>query len=157
MNRMWTEYSALAIALVAGVALSGCSPAENRPAAEAATGEPAVAPPAAESAYTDLAPAELAALLESGDYLLVNVHIPYEGDLPGTDLQVPFDQVESHLAELEPAREGGLVLYCRSGRMSRIAADELAARGFRNMLHLDGGMIAWEAAGLPLVHENGSR
>ena len=41
-----------------------------------------------------------------------------------------------------------LVLVCRSGRRSMRAAELLQAKGYTNVLILQGGMLAWEAAGL---------
>ena len=41
--------------------------------------------------------------------------------------------------------------YCRSDRMSRIAAEAWAEAGYTNLYNLDGGFAAWKAAGYPLL------
>ena len=100
--------------------------------------------------YVDITAARLADMLEAKDFTLVNVHIPYDGEIAPTDLFIPFDEVEDRLAEL-PAREARIVLYCRSGSMSAIAARTLVAAGYTNVWNLDGGMNAWRALGYPVI------
>lgn len=101
--------------------------------------------------YIDVEAPALARMLTRKDFTLINVHVPYEGDIRGTDLSVPFDRVGDQLDRLPPDRSAKLVVYCRSGRMSTIAARELVARGYTNVWHLAGGMIAWARAGYPIV------
>lgn len=101
--------------------------------------------------YTSVSPAALAKMLERKDVLLVNVHIPYEGDIAGTGLSIAFDQVASSVQRLPADRDARIVVYCRSGRMSAAAASTLVDLGYRQVSHLDGGMIAWERAGYGLV------
>ena len=101
--------------------------------------------------YTDVSATVLARMLEKKNVLLVNVHIPYEGEIAGTDLAVPFNQLEANLTRLPADKSARVVLYCRSGRMSSIAARALVKLGFTNIWNLDGGMIAWEQAGYPLA------
>ncbi|GFH34569.1 rhodanese-like domain-containing protein [Streptomyces pacificus] len=48
-----------------------------------------------------------------------------------------------------------LLVICRSGRRSREAAEVLARRGAR-AADVEGGMIAWAAAGHPVVGERGN-
>ncbi|NIT56618.1 MAG: hypothetical protein GWN00_10410, partial [Aliifodinibius sp.] len=44
--------------------------------------------------YTNVSVEELQAMLEEKDFVFVNVHIPFEGDIPNTDLSIPFDEID---------------------------------------------------------------
>ena len=100
--------------------------------------------------YTDVGVAELQTMLANKDFTFVNVHIPFEGDIADTDLSIAYNEIEQNLEMLPAEKDAKIVLYCRSDRMSRIAAETLVDLGFTNVWNLDGGMVAWEQAGLPL-------
>ena len=100
--------------------------------------------------YTDISVDELQNMLNNKDFVFVNVHIPFEGDIARTDLSIPYNEIDQHLDQLPPEKDARIVLYCRSGRMSSIAAETLTGLGYTNVANLDGGMVAWEQAGLPL-------
>ena len=101
--------------------------------------------------YLDLTPEAFQARLEGqGNYLLINTHVPYEGELPGTELFLPFDQVEQLKDLLPRDKTTEILVYCRSGRMSTLSAETLVKLGYTNVKNLAGGMIAWEAAGYTL-------
>ena len=97
-----------------------------------------------------LDPAEFQAAI-AGDRVTINVHVPDQGSLPGTDLAIPYDQITRRAAELPRDRSTPLAIYCRSGNMSAIAGPELTALGYTDVLELRGGMQAWQAAGRPLL------
>jgi rhodanese-related sulfurtransferase len=100
--------------------------------------------------YTNISVSELQSMLENKDFTFVNVHIPFEGDIPNTDLSIPFNEIEQNLDQLASDKDAKIVLYCRSDRMSTIAAEDLVNLGYTNVWNLTGGMVAWEQAGLPL-------
>jgi len=99
--------------------------------------------------YTLITVHELQEMLKQKDFLFVNVHVPYYGEIEKTDLFIPYDEIEKHLDKL-PAKDAKIVLYCRSGNMSNQAAHVLVSLGYTNVYDVEGGMIAWEAAGFPL-------
>lgn len=97
--------------------------------------------------YRDVSPADLRAMLAVTDPFLLDVHVPNEGYLAGTDARIPYTDVTARAAELPADRDATIVVYCMSGRMSAIAAEDLLELGYRNVHNLAGGMLAWRAAG----------
>jgi rhodanese-related sulfurtransferase len=98
-------------------------------------------------AYQNVTPDELSAMLKNKDFVFINVHIPFEGNISGTDLSIPYDEIGQNLSQLPADKNAKIVLYCRSGRMSAIAAEELVTLGYTNVWNLTGGMVDWENAG----------
>jgi len=117
-------------------------------------GEPVATAPA--SAAVAVAPMSQEALLEHQsrhpDHLFVlDVRTPQEyaeGHVPGA-VNVPHDQLASRLAEVPKDKD--VVIYCKSGRRSALAADVLAANGYSRLSHLEGDMNAWVAKGRPIA------
>ena len=102
--------------------------------------------------YTNIDSKQLDAMFKDKDFVLVNVHIPFAGDIPNTDLSIPYDQIfeSQYLSQLSADKNTKIVLYCRSGRMSQIAAEKLVSLGYTNIWNLKEGMVEWEQAGLSL-------
>lgn len=97
-----------------------------------------------------LKPEEVAALVRQRRVSLVDTREPAvyaRAHLPGA-VNMPIEQIESRLAELHmlPAPP---VIYCRSGDKTKDMAARLAEQGVP-VSFLEGGVLGWEAAGLPL-------
>jgi len=131
--------------------LPACGQTTSRaPGAAANQGLPVLSKNAA--GYRDLSVQQLAQSMTSKNFVLVNVHVPDQGNLPNTDLSIPFDRITANLDKL-PGKDAPIVLYCRSGSMSKQAAMALAAAGYTKIYQLDGGFNAWKASGRDLLNK----
>jgi rhodanese-related sulfurtransferase len=106
--------------------------------------------PATTGPFARLDPAAFAARMGDKGAVVINVHVPYEGELADTDAFIPFDHILGD-TRLPTDKHAEILLYCRSGRMSEMAGDALHAAGYTRLAHLEGGMRGWEAAGRPLL------
>jgi len=82
--------------------------------------------------------------------LLIDVRTPAEfadGRVPGAK-NMPLDQLDSKLAELESHKDQEIYVVCRSGARSARASSMLASKGFKPV-NIEGGTLAWQAAGNP--------
>jgi len=107
----------------------------------------------ASAMYTTMTVQQLHERLSNKDFTLINVHIPYAGEIPQTDLFIPYNEIEQQKDKLPADKSAKLVLYCRSGSMSEIAAKTLVNMGYTNVVDVPGGMIAWESAGYELLKQ----
>jgi len=103
--------------------------------------------------YKSLKPADLTVLMNQQGALVVDLSATADfekGHIPGSRNVIPsqFDPQSKLLAN---ARQSPVVLVCRSGNASGDAASKLKKAGFEQVNVLDGGINAWQAAGLPLV------
>jgi rhodanese-related sulfurtransferase len=102
-----------------------------------------------------LSPAEVADLIATSNPIVINVHTPYAGDIPGTDTSIPFDHVNDIDTYLHGDKCANVVLICWSGGMSQSAGNALINLGYLRVSDLDGGMNAWQKAGYPLLMDGG--
>jgi rhodanese-related sulfurtransferase len=123
-----------------------------QPAASTATGLPQGEPvQMAKGTYFNIDVNQVKPLLEDESVFTVNVHIPYAGDIPGTDASIPFNEVAQQVDALPADKDAPIVVYCRSGSMSAEASETLVGLGYTEVLNLTGGMNAWQRAGNELV------
>jgi rhodanese-related sulfurtransferase len=136
----------LAALLVAGVVLGGAYLALEMPGTDDGTSGNEQAGDHPSTRFERLSPDEFAARLADSSATVVNVHTPYEGEIAGTDLFIPYDTIRGD-ARLPADKDTEILLYCRSGRMSATAARSLVDAGYTNVADLAGGMDAWESSG----------
>jgi rhodanese-related sulfurtransferase len=107
----------------------------------------------------NLSPEAVQQETQSGNAVLVDLREPEEraasGSIPGA-IHAPRGMLEFyadsttpyHRPEFETDRR--VILYCASGGRSALGADALRQLGYSRIAHLDGGIKAWQAAGLPV-------
>lgn len=81
------------------------------------------------------------------DFFLINVHVPYYGEIPQTDLVVPYNEIEQHAKDFPKDKDAKIVVYCMMGPMGDVAAEKLAEMGYTRISNFQGGMMAWTQAG----------
>ena len=107
------------------------------------------------SVHGSLTPQQAAEGLARGAITLVDVRERDEwraGHAPGAR-HIPLGELPARLAALP--RERPIAFVCRSGGRSSVAV-ELAARNRVEALNVDGGLIAWQSAGLDLTNDDPS-
>jgi rhodanese-related sulfurtransferase len=103
-----------------------------------------------------ISPRELGKLLEEGRRVeLIDVRTPAEyRELHARPARlVPLDSLDPKAVAAARAEAGDEPLYviCRTGGRGRQACEKIAAAGCRNVLNVEGGTLAWEQVGLPVV------
>ena len=129
------------LGLSLAVLLSGCATVEpgTKVAVEGA------------GSYRSITPVELRGMLGAKDFFLVNVHVPYAGEIEQTDAHISYKDTAERIGDYPSDRRAKIVVYCLTNFMSSIVARELVTAGFSNIYLLDGGMTAWKKAGFTLV------
>jgi rhodanese-related sulfurtransferase len=104
------------------------------------------------AAYQTVSMNELADIMakEEREFTVVNVHIPYQGEIDGTDYNIAYNDLNA-LTEALPDKDAPIVVYCRSGNMSEQATRDLIELGYTQVFDVPGGMNSWQASGRTLV------
>lgn len=94
--------------------------------------------------------ATASALQKQPDVILIDVreHDEYDaGHIPGVTL-IPVAEVPNRLNELP--QDKTIVVTCRSGNRSNKITEFLREQGYSKVHNMEGGILAWEQAGLPV-------
>lgn len=107
----------------------------------------------------NLTPAKVSAGLERGGAVLIDIRDGEErgksGSIPGA-IHASRGMLEFYADPASPYHREGVdpnrrtILHCASGGRSALAAETLSAMGYTNVAHMDGGIKAWQEAGLPV-------
>ena len=99
--------------------------------------------PASNVQVPEITPRELKSRLDRGDDLhILDVREPHEYQICNLNGHlIPLGELPHRVHELDSSRE--IVAHCRSGKRSADAVDFLRKAGFRKILNLKGGILAW--------------
>ena len=95
------------------------------------------------SGYQTVTPGELKAMLLDKDFFLLDVHIPEQVHIPGTDAFIDYRKIKQNSARLPADKKTKIVVYCVSGGMSRKVAFDLIRMGYTRVYDLLGGTWAF--------------
>lgn len=100
--------------------------------------------------FTHISPEQFHKQSKSAQMIDVRTPEEYvEGHIPGAALiDIYADDFKQRIGQLD--RDEPYYIYCRSGSRSRSATGIMKKAGFSHVYGLDGGMIAWRAAELPV-------
>ena len=85
-------------------------------------------------------PAVFSKLAKDENNFLLDVHTPEQTHIPGTKKFIPFDQISGNIDSLPADKNTNILVYCRSGSMSKIAAQKISELGYANVYDLKGGI-----------------
>ena len=95
---------------------------------------------------------EFERLMKQEGVFVLNVHTPYEGELNGTrEFIEDWENIELHQEQLPEDKNTPILIYCRSGRMSASASQQLVRLEYKNVYDLNGGMNAWKSSGREII------
>ena len=102
-----------------------------------------------------VSPADAVRLISREDAVILDVRPDGEfrnGHIVNA-IHVPFDQIDSRLGRLGKYRKQPVIAACRTGQQSATVAKRLRSEGFERVLRLQGGMVAWQGADLPVTKD----
>lgn len=102
--------------------------------------------------FASLTPSAAVQLMNTEDVVLLDVREPSEtaGGKISKAIQIPVGAVEKRVGELEKHKNKTLLVYCKTGARSGMACRELSKKGFDKVYSLNGGIMAWQEAHLPI-------
>ena len=96
--------------------------------------------------YQQITPEDAKKIMDSGkEHIILDVREQDEfdeGHIPGAIL-IPYTEIENKAIEVLPDKDAQILVYCRSGRRSKIAAESLSKLGYTNVKEF-GGIIDWK-------------
>jgi rhodanese-related sulfurtransferase len=98
-------------------------------------------------------PLQVTQVINRGKATIVDVSTPEEfakGHLRDAK-NIPLADLATRIGELDKSKARSVVVVCQTGARADKAARQLAAAGFDDVVSLDGGLTAWQAAGLPVT------
>jgi rhodanese-related sulfurtransferase len=113
---------------------------------------PGLAFSAGNPGYTRVNTAQFRQMMKHKDFTLIDVHVPYQGEIPGTDKLIPYDRIADFANRLPKDKNAPVVVYCMGNEMGEIAAQTLVRMGYTHVTQYDEGMIGWTQGGGQLLY-----
>jgi rhodanese-related sulfurtransferase len=102
--------------------------------------------------FKEIEPPEMVRRMNNEDAIVLDVREAQEfadGHIANA-LHIPVGVLDKRLDELEAHKDKPIVVYCRSGDRAARASATLRKQGFNTVFKLNGGILAWKAASLPV-------
>jgi len=99
-----------------------------------------------------ISPAQATQLINRSDAVVIDVRDAGEyaaGHLLNAQ-HIPLAELDKRLGELDKLKDKPVILNCQTGSRSASACDILRKAGFTQVHNLEGGIAAWEQAGMPV-------
>ena len=102
--------------------------------------------------FASLTPANAVQLMNNEDVVVLDVREASETAVGkiAKAVQIPVGAVKTRIAELDKHKGKTLLVYCKTGARSAAACKELSQHGFDKVYSLNGGLLAWQEAHLPI-------
>lgn len=102
--------------------------------------------------FASLTPAAAVQLMNQEDVVVLDVREPNEtvGGKIAKAIQIPATAVATRIKELEKHKDKTLLVYDKTGARSAMACKELSRNGFDKVYSLNGGLMAWQDAHMPI-------
>lgn len=112
------------------------------------------------SNVTKVSATEVDEVLANEDVFVLDVHIPEQTHIPGTDAFIPYNEIAENVDALPEDKDTPIFVYCRSGSMSDQASQEIAELGYSEVYDLVGGVNAYKESHVdvsvePVVYDFG--
>jgi rhodanese-related sulfurtransferase len=92
------------------------------------------------ASYKNISVDQLDEMMNNKDFILIEVHVPYKGEMLQTDLLIPLYAIENFRNRFPDDKHAKIVLYYFFGQMGRIAAEDLSSVGYTQAYSFQDGM-----------------
>ena len=102
--------------------------------------------------FASLTPAGAVQLMNNDDVVVLDVRESSEtaGGKITKAVQIPFSALKTRIGELDIHKNKTMLVYCKTGARAGSACKELSKAGFEKIYSLNGGLLAWQEAHLPI-------
>ena len=101
----------------------------------------------------DVNATEAVRLINQQDAVVLDVRTEdeFKGGHVLNSIHIPVGLLQNRINELEDYKSKPVIVNCRTGNRSAAACSVLRKQGFTSIFKLQGGILAWENANLPLI------